>query len=458
MRTPLSCVVLLAFAQVVGAQTPAPRPASGPTLTLDEALALAKKNNPLFLQARNGRERAGASLRTARGAFIPSLNANLSGGYREGIQQFVNGVPFGATSSTLGSNLQLQAQVDLSPSVWLNSGQQRLSVAASESDVDNAALQLRAFVVQQYMTALQQLARVRLQDTLLANTQAQLDLTRAKQAAGSATELDARRAEVQVGQQRVATLQARNQAEVEKLRLFQQLGVPQPGDVQLTTELPVGRVDLSLAQLLDEARRQNPVLRAYQAREAATDVAVRSRKFTYLPTIGLSASVSGATTKFVEPSYIASLPASQQPGIQAANDRFPFDFTRQPYTVGVSLNLPIFNGFGREANIDFAEADRSDARYNRRAEELKLTADVTAAYLTMQTDLQLVDLNAKNATTAREALVLAEQRYRVGLGSIVEVIQARADFETAENNRINSVYQFHRDFATLETAVGRPLR
>ena len=458
MRTPLCSVVLLAFAQVAGAQTPTARPSAGPTLTLDEALGLAKKNNPLFLQARNGRERAGASLRTARGAFIPSLNANLSGGYREGIQQFVNGVPFGATSSTLGSNLQLQANLDLSPSVWMNTGQQRLSVAASESDVDNAALQLRAFVVQQYMTVLQQQARVRLQDTLLANTQAQLDLTKAKQAAGSATDLDARRSEVQVGQQRVATLQARNQAEVEKLRLFQQLGVPQPGDVQLVTELPVGRIDLSLAQLLDEARRQNPVLRAFQAREEASGVAVRRQKFTYLPTVSFSAAVSGATTKFVEQSYIATLPPAQQPGIQAANDRFPFDFTRQPYTVGVSLNLPLFNGFGREANINFAEADRSDARYNTRAEELKLTADVTAAYLTIQTDIQLVDLNTKNALTAREALVLAEQRYRVGLSSIVEVIQARADFETAENSRINSVYQFHRDFATLETAVGRPLR
>ena len=458
MRTPLSCVVLLAFAQVVGAQSPAPRAAAGPTLTLDEALSLAKKNNPLFLQARNGRTRAGAALRSARGAFVPSLSANLSGGYREGIPQSFGGVALGATSSTVSSNLQLNANLDLSPSVWMNSGQQRLAVAASESDVDNAGLQLRAFVVQQYMTALQQAARVRLQDTLLANTQAQLELTKAKQAAGSATDLDARRAEVQVGQQQVATLQARNQAEVEKLRLFQQLGVPQPGDVRLVTELPVGRIDLSLAQLLDEARRQNPVLRAYQAREEASGVAVRRQKFQYLPSLNLSAGVSGYTQKYVEGGYVGSLPAAQQPSVQAANDRFPFDFTRQPYTVGLSLNLPIFDGFGREGRVDLAEADRSDARYNTRAEELKLTADVTAAYLTIQTDLQSVDLNAKNALTAREALQLAEQRYRVGLSSIVEVIQARADFETAENSRINSVYQFHRDFATLESAVGRPLR
>ena len=458
MRTPLSCVVLLAFAQVVGAQSPAPRAASGPTLTLDEALSLAKKNNPLFLQARNGRTRAGAAYRSARGAFVPSLSANLSGGYREGIPQFFGGVALGATSSTVSSNLQLNANLDLSPSVWMNTGQQRLAVAASESDVDNAGLQLRAFVVQQYMTALQQEARVRLQDTLLANTQAQLELTKAKQAAGSATDLDARRAEVQVGQQQVATLQARNQAEVEKLRLFQQLGVPQPGDVRLVTELPVSRIDLSLAQLLDEARRQNPVLRAYQAREEASGVAARRQKFQYLPSLNLSAGVSGYTQKYVEGGYVASLPPGQQPAAQAANARFPFDFTRQPYTVGLSLNLPIFDGFGREQRVDLAEADRSDARYNTRAEELKLTADVTAAYLTIQTDLQSVELNAKNALTAREALQLAEQRYRVGLSSIVEVIQARADFELAENNRINSVYQFHRDFATLESAVGRPLR
>ncbi|MBI3791604.1 MAG: TolC family protein, partial [Gemmatimonadetes bacterium] len=144
--------------------------------------------------------------------------------------------------------------------------------------------------------------------------------------------------------------------------------------------------------------------------------------------------------------------------VQAGNDAFPFSFTRNPYTLSAGLSIPLFDGFAREQRVQLAEAARSDAAYNVRAQELKLTADVTAAYLTLQTDAQSVTLNTRNASTAREALTLAEQRYRVGLNSLVEVIQARADFERAENDRITAIFQFHRDYAALEQAAGHPLR
>ena len=93
-----------------------------------------------------------------------------------------------------------------------------------------------------------------------------------------------------------------------------------------------------------------------------------------------------------------------------------------------------------------------------RAQEHKLTADVTAAYLTIQADVQSVALNGTNAQTASEALRLSEERYKVGLNTIVDLIQARSDHTRAENDRIAAIFVFHRDFAALESAIGRPLR
>ena len=459
---------LLALAPLAAAQTPSATPASlarpaavapaGPTLTLDEALALARRNNPLYLQSLSGTQRAGAAVRSAYGAFFPTINSDLSSGYREGRPQNFGGVSFGAVSSTLSTNLQLNASMDLSPGTWMNPGQQKANLGAAEADAENAGMILRQGVVSQYILALQQAASARLQDSLLANTQVQLEFARARLAAGANTDLDVRRAEVQVGQQRVTTLQAHNQADVEKLRLFQQLGVNQPGDVRLTTELPVLAPALSLDQLLDEARRLNPAYRAVRLREDAANVGVRRAKSQYLPSFSIQASISGYTQKFVEGSYIASLPAASQPPALAADARFPFDFTRNPYTLSMGLSYPIFNGFRREQQVQEATASRSDASYSVRAQELKLTADVTAAYLTLQTDVQLVDLNGRNAQTAREALNLSEQRYRVGLNTLVDLIQARADYARAENDRIAAIFQFHKDFAALESAIGRPLR
>ncbi len=457
MRLSAFALVALALAPAALAAQAGTR-APTPTLSLDDALLLARRNNPTYLQSLNGRTRAGAAVRSAYGAFIPSVTSSLTAGYREGLPQNFGGISLGASSPTISTNYSINAQVDLSPSVWLNTRQQNLGQSAADYDVESNALSLRQAVIGQYMAVLQQIARVRLNDTLLANTQAQLDLAKARQAAGSATDLDVRRAEVQVGQQQVAVLTARNQAEVEKLRLFQQLGVPQPGDVQLTTELPVNLPGQSLDGLLTDARDKNPQLRALKDREAASVVNTRITKAQYLPTFTLSANISGYTQKYTDGNYVAALPAAQQGAVTTANSAFPFSFTRNPYTLNAGLSLPIFDGFSREQRVQVAEAARSDAQFNVRAQELRLTADLTAAYLTLQTDAQSVTLNTRNAQTAREALTLAEQRYRVGLNSLVEVIQARADFERAESDRITSIFQFHRDYAALEQAAGRPLR
>jgi len=108
--------------------------------------------------------------------------------------------------------------------------------------------------------------------------------------------------------------------------------------------------------------------------------------------------------------------------------------------------------------VQEAQAQRSDAMYRLRELELRLTADVTSAYRNLTTAYQTVRLQEQNAQTAREALALAQERFRVGANTFVDVTQARSDYERAETDRINAIYDFHKAFAALEGAVGRPLR
>ncbi|HXD23053.1 MAG TPA: TolC family protein, partial [Gemmatimonadaceae bacterium] len=96
--------------------------------------------------------------------------------------------------------------------------------------------------------------------------------------------------------------------------------------------------------------------------------------------------------------------------------------------------------------------------YNLKAQRLRLTATVQAANVTLVADYQALKLQEANSVAARDALQLAEERYRVGLNSLVDLQQARNAYETAEAGRINAVFEFHRAFAALESAVGRPLR
>jgi len=429
-------------------------------------------------------------VRSAYGALVPSLSTSFGTSFREGRTALVEGQQFGASSDQVSSSASASLFVQYNAETLLTPRAQRANAEAVEADITGAAQTLRSNVTTQYISALQQRARAVLQDSLVGTAQAQLELAKARVAVGAATILDVRRAEVALGTQQVQSIQARNQEQIEKLRLFQQLGVNQPADVQLTTEFPMTAPELDLNTLLDQARRQNPALLAQRTREHVADVGVKGARGLYLPSLSLSAGVSGAGSQFTNSDVLVNQALSQAVGqcrstvqlkqlvgqptdpsacnaitlsptqiasARGSNGRL-YDFTRNPYSVSASLSLPIFNGFQREQRIQQAIANRNDAEYASRRVELQVNADVTAAYLTLQASRQTVALQEKNASTAREALNLAQERYRVGANTFIEVSQARDDYARAQTDYLNAIYDFHRSFAALENAVGRPLR
>ncbi len=120
--------------------------------------------------------------------------------------------------------------------------------------------------------------------------------------------------------------------------------------------------------------------------------------------------------------------------------------------------MPIFDGFAREQRVQEAQVASSDARFNVRARELAITADVSAAYLTLTTAARTAALQAQNSAKARLELKFTEDRYRSGAVNFVDLTESRAAYERAESERINAIYDYHKAFAALESAVGRPLR
>jgi outer membrane protein TolC len=93
-----------------------------------------------------------------------------------------------------------------------------------------------------------------------------------------------------------------------------------------------------------------------------------------------------------------------------------------------------------------------------RSRELALNADITAAYLSLQTAQQTVALQQENSAKARQELDFVQNEYAVGLSTFVDLTTSRAAYAQAETDRINAVYSYHKAFAALESAVGRPLR
>jgi len=326
-----------------------------------------------------------------------------------------------------------------------------------------------------------------MQDTLLAAAQAQLTLARARAEAGAVTPLDVRRAEVAVGQQEVALVQAQNLAAIETLRLFQQMGIPARADsIALASEFTMTEPSLQLEQLLAQGRRINPTLDEMRSRERAAQLGYRSAQSQYMPTLTISSGLGGYTNQYTDEGFVLGqrTRAKQDQCVASAGDdqaavdacnalalspfeteqalaenrQFPFRFQRNPFSLGATLSVPVFNGFQREQRVQEAAAARNDARHNERAQELALETEITAAYLNLNAARRTVALQERTAASAREAMRFAQERYRVGLNTFVDVAQARADRERAENDRIVAIYDYHRAFAALEGAVGGRLR
>ena len=456
------------------------------TLSVEQAIAIAQENNPQYLTAIETRDVARAQLRSAYGAFIPYVSAQFGSQYREGLQQLIAGQRFGAASDQISSTYDLTVQAQYSASTAIAPKLERANVRAADAAISGSAQHLRTAITQQYLNVLQQRARAALQDTLLAAAQAQLTLAQARAAAGAVTALDVRRAELAVGQQEAALLQATNQARIEQLRLFQQMGVREPANVELTTTFTLDPPTLQLDELLAMGRKDNPALNELKLRERAAQLGYRSAQTAYTPSLSLFTGLGGYTNQYTDRSFVLrqrtqtkqQLCASQAGDDPAAidacraailtpeetsqaladNAQFPFRFQRNPFSIGAQLSIPVFNGFQREQHVQEAIATRNEVRYNVHAQELQLEADITAAWLNLDAARKTVALQERNVATARDAEYFSEERYKVGLNTFVDVAQSRADRERAENDRISAVYEYHRAFALLEDAVGRTLR
>jgi len=144
--------------------------------------------------------------------------------------------------------------------------------------------------------------------------------------------------------------------------------------------------------------------------------------------------------------------------VRSANPSFPFGFSSQPMRASLSLSLPLFNGWSRERQIEDARVQRDNAELAVRGQELKLRTDLGSALLNLQTAYGTAQLQEQVVDRATEELRLAQERFRFGVASSVEVTDAQTSLALAEQGRIDAIYIYHKSLAALEALVGRPLR
>lgn len=483
------------------------------SLSLAEALEQARKNSPTYRQTLNDAGAASWGVRNAYGALLPSFDVSSGMTYTGSGRTTFGGTTFQQNSPSLSSSYALSFNWRLSGDQLTATGQQKATRQAVDADIANALEVLRSDITIQYLAALQAVAQTEVARQQVQRNADFLALARARYQVGQATILDVRQAEVQKGQSDVALLRAQQGENEAKLELFRRMGVfiaTLPEAIALTDSFPVTPPRFDQQQLIQIAREENPSLRAFRARETAAAWGLRAAKSRFLPTISANASIAGFTQEFTntdlvlkarlssaqataqtcrfQNAILMELPRGGLPGfpnggliencnefanldptgealsdsyrqqILANNDVFPFSFTRQPFQASIRVSLPIFDGFSRNLQVSQARAARQDLEESVRARQIQIEIEVATRSLAVQNNYQAIQVQEQSRTAARDQLRLAQERYRLGAGSSLEVSDAQTAVARAETDYVNAVYEYHKSIALLELAVGRPLR
>lgn len=116
--------------------------------------------------------------------------------------------------------------------------------------------------------------------------------------------------------------------------------------------------------------------------------------------------------------------------------------------------MPLFTGFMIENQVREAKAQKAAAEAASTNIEQALTQQVTNSYLDTISFAQQIKLGEEQVRTSQEALNLAKQRYKLGLGSIVEVTQAEVGLTAAQTKLAEAQYDYKIAEVTLAYAAG----
>jgi outer membrane protein TolC len=189
------------------------------------------------------------------------------------------------------------------------------------------------------------------------------------------------------------------------------------------------------AEVEADASKNNAELKSALAALHASDAGVLSARAAYLPDLGLNFTYGVDAPQFA----VNGPDASRNLG----------------YSASATLDIPVWDWLSTEHKVKQSEIRRDLAKVALSAAQRRLIADLSEFYDEAATTRdQLASLDA-SVTMARESLHLTELRYTGGEGSVLEVVDAQNTLLAAETAQADGVVRYQLALANLQTLTGR---
>jgi outer membrane protein len=416
-------------AQLMLSQTAAPQP--GNVLTLDEALQIALENHPSIKASKERIDTQQAVVGQQMAAYYPQIN--MTNGFQTGNQ---TGNTTGVADRSFETYL-VRTGVNMT---LYNFGKREGNVQSARDTLDATNFNYKTTVdnvivnvKQSYFTYLGLRAIVKVREETVKSRQLLARQAQGFYDVGTRARIDVARAESNLYLAEADLITAQNAVKVAWAIFKNTLGVRVLPERPLVEDVTMTPVQYSLDQAKELAFASRPELKSFDARRKAQDQLVAVARRGHLPDLLFDANYRRSNSSVVE-------------------NTFPL---LGGWQVGLNLLIPIFDGFRTTNRVQ----ETLHTYYQIKSEEelrwQQVALDVETAYLRLVELQERIKANEAAASAAKENLDLANGRYEVGVGSIIEATDAQNLYTDAQTTYIRTLYDYKIAEAQLIRAIGQ---
>jgi len=430
-------VAVLAFApalsraQLVVDTTAAP-------ISLTEAIRMAQRNAPASVQARGTLTTSSASVKQAYSAFLPSITVGAGTQRQQGDRFDPQGnlVPYTGQPTTYSTSLSSSFQLFDGGRRFFDLNRARADVNAAEAGETAQRYQIALQVKQQYYASLAARESESAADAQLDQATQQLKAASTRLRAGAATVSDSLRSVIQIGNARLALLNAQNNRSVADATLTRLVASSRPVTAN-PADTADQRVALPDVADLEQLAAKAPSVLQADAQLTAAHANVRSAKSAYLPTLNLNFNRGGS----------------------GLDSRFGSGDARYAYNqnISFSLNFPLFNNLNREMSVVRANVAEETAAAAFRDTKFLARQTLVQSLGQMRTAQQQVDIQVASVAAAQEDLRVQQRRYELGATTLLDLLTSQSQLDQARASLIRARYDYRIAKAQLEALIGRDL-
>lgn len=419
-------------------------------LTLDEAVKIALQKNPNLIKLKNSLDGAKAQLKSAYGDLLPSLGASANFNWQriedagssqrnflgELVEVPASTVENRSYSAGIGGNVTLFDGL----ANYATISQRKDNLQASEYNISKLKQTIVYQTTDFYYVVLNAEDLMRVREENVKYFQKFYESVNERNKLGSVAVADVYAAQVQLGNAELALIQAQNAYDQAKNGLLSYLALNVMEDYTLVSPFAADRI-------IDT----NSYLKNFDDIQTMVNVALDKRFDFKSQQLTVNSAMSGET--IARSGVLPSLSANYNYGTGAISLDKLFD--RKSLSVGLSLNIPIFSRFATETAMTQAEINTMNAKEDLLALERQIKIEVKQGHNDLVAAKKSLEVALKNVTAAEENRKINQERYNLGSATILEVLQANRDYIDALRNKINTVFDFYRQYDKLNNAIGR---